>query len=149
MKKTTLIFYELHPINLLPILIASVFFRVVYWQSVFIPKWLQKRFEQIYQPGDFTQGEWGVKTASIFFQLKKIFPKNFYNKKYKDLNPQFIFAYAGYNLRSTELNAILGVNQLKSLNRNIKLRNRNHKIFLKNIDSNFWADYASGLRWRN
>ena len=81
MKKTTLIFYELHPINLLPILIASVFFRVVYWQSVFIPKWLQKRFEQIYQPGDFTQGEWGVKTASIFFQLKKIFPKNFYNKK--------------------------------------------------------------------
>ena len=28
--------------------------------------------------------------------------------KYKSLNPEFIFAYSGYNFRSTELNAIIG-----------------------------------------
>ena len=59
-----------------------------------------------------------------------------YNKKYKYLNPEFIFAYSGYNVRSTELNAVIGLNQLKSLDKNIKKRNINHSLFIDKIDKN-------------
>jgi CDP-6-deoxy-D-xylo-4-hexulose-3-dehydrase len=34
--------------------------------------------------------------------------KSFYREKYPDLNPQFIFSYPGYNMRSTEINAVIG-----------------------------------------
>ena len=60
--------------------------------------------------------------------------KKYYIKKYKDLNPQFIFSLPAYNVRSTEINAVLGLNQLKSLDNNILKRNRNFIFFLKQID---------------
>ena len=67
---------------------------------------------------------------------------NNYKNKYKSLNPEFIFAYSGYNFRSTELNAIIGLNQLKSLDKNIKKRNINHALFIKTIDSQkFQTDF--------
>ena len=56
-------------------------------------------------------------------------------KKYSDLNEKFIFIESGYNFRSTELNAVIGINQLKRLDYNNKLRNQNHKYFLNNLDS--------------
>ena len=42
----------------------------------------------------------------------KKFVKNIKNK-YPTLNPEFIFMYPTYNLRNTEINAIIGINQLK------------------------------------
>ncbi len=60
--------------------------------------------------------------------------KKFFSKNPNKLNNDFIFALAGYNLRNTEIGAVLGINQLKKLNNNIKLRNLNHKIFLENLD---------------
>ena len=60
--------------------------------------------------------------------------KKYYIKKYKDLNPQFIFSLPAYNVRSTEINAVLGLNQLKSLDNKILKRNRNFIFFLKQID---------------
>ncbi len=39
--------------------------------------------------------------------------KNEYVKKYPDLNPDFIFAFASHNMRSTELNAVLGIRATK------------------------------------
>ena len=60
--------------------------------------------------------------------------RNFYKKKFKNLNEEFIFFENGFNMRSTEINAVLGINQLKKLDRNIKLRNRNFKFFINNID---------------
>ena len=59
-----------------------------------------------------------------------------YNKKYPDLNPDFIFAFPAYNVRNNEIGAIMGRNQLKRLDENIHLRNRNFKLFLDNIDKN-------------
>lgn len=56
-------------------------------------------------------------------------------KKYKNLNTDFIFSFPSYNLRSTEINAIIGLNQLKRLNKNIAKRNYNFQFFLKNLDS--------------
>lgn len=58
--------------------------------------------------------------------------------KYKDLNSKFIFLYPGFNFRNTEIGAILGISQLKKLNKNIALRNRNNMYFVSNIDSAFF-----------
>lgn len=60
--------------------------------------------------------------------------KNKLQKKFSNLNKDFIFAYPGYNLRSTEINAIYGLNQLKRLNQNNRKRISNLKFFLNNID---------------
>ena len=59
-----------------------------------------------------------------------------YVNKYPDLNPEFIFAYPAFNIRSTELNAVIGLSQLPRLDENIRLRNENFRIFLDNLDSN-------------
>ena len=39
--------------------------------------------------------------------------KNKYYNEYTDLNPDFIFAFPAYNVRNTEIGAIIGRNQLK------------------------------------
>ena len=55
-------------------------------------------------------------------------------KKYPELSPKFIFLYSGYNFRNTEVGAIIGLSQLKSLDKNNKTRVKNFKSFLKFID---------------
>ena len=52
-----------------------------------------------------------------------------------DLNPLFTFAVAGFNMRSTELNAVLGLEQMKRLDYNIECRKNNLNTWLKNLDS--------------
>ena len=52
-----------------------------------------------------------------------------------ELNPDFIFAFAAYNTRNTEIGAIIGRSQLKRLDRTVKRRTRNLLRFLKQIDS--------------
>jgi len=50
-------------------------------------------------------------------------------------NPEFIFSYPAYNVRSTELNAVLGRSQLKKLDANNKKRTENFDLFLQELDS--------------
>jgi CDP-6-deoxy-D-xylo-4-hexulose-3-dehydrase len=70
--------------------------------------------------------------------------KERYRREHPDLNPDFIFAYPAYNVRSTELNAVLGRAQLKRLDRNNELRRRNLKLFLDNLDSaRYRTDFAT------
>ena len=65
-------------------------------------------------------------------------------KKYPKLSPKFIFLYQGYNFRNNEIGAVIGINQLKSLNKNNKLRQKNFKIFLNNLDqSKYRVDYKT------
>jgi CDP-6-deoxy-D-xylo-4-hexulose-3-dehydrase len=69
--------------------------------------------------------------------------KESYATQHSDLNPEFIFAYPGYNMRSTELNAVIGRSQLTRLNDNNQLRTRNLKLFLENLDpSKYQTDFA-------
>ena len=66
-------------------------------------------------------------------------------RKYSNLSPKFIFLYPSYNLRSTELSATIGINQLKKLDQNNKIRNRNLKFFLKKINGKlFQNDFEMG-----
>lgn len=54
-------------------------------------------------------------------------------RKYPELDPQFLFLTDGYNFRSTELNAVLGLEQLTRLDTNIEIRNRNFREFVNVI----------------
>lgn len=54
--------------------------------------------------------------------------------KLPDLNPEFVFMQDAYNMRSTELNAVLALNQLPRLDTNNALRKRNLDIFLDGLD---------------
>jgi CDP-6-deoxy-D-xylo-4-hexulose-3-dehydrase len=67
-----------------------------------------------------------------------------YTKEYPHLNPLFTFAVAGFNMRSTEINAVLGLEQLKRLDFNISKRKTNFKIWLENLDGEkFYKDYTT------
>jgi CDP-6-deoxy-D-xylo-4-hexulose-3-dehydrase len=59
-----------------------------------------------------------------------------------DLNKDFIFIAPAYNMRSTEINAVLALNQLKRLDENNIKRKRNLDIFLDNLDKNkYYVDF--------
>ena len=60
--------------------------------------------------------------------------KEKYYENYPDLNRDFIFAHAAYNMRNTEIGGILGLNQLPFLPSNVSIRNLNHLTFLKNLN---------------
>ena len=65
-----------------------------------------------------------------------------YVDNYPELNPLFTFAVPGYNVRSTELNAVLGLEQIKRLDYNIEARKINLDIWLSNLDSKlFFTDF--------
>src|SRR5207247_586752 len=63
--------------------------------------------------------------------------------EHPDLNPDFIFAHAGYNVRSTEINAVIGRSQLKRLDEGIRQRTANLRLFLDNLDPSLYqTDFA-------
>jgi CDP-6-deoxy-D-xylo-4-hexulose-3-dehydrase len=55
--------------------------------------------------------------------------------KNPDLNKDFIFLRPSHNFRSTELNAVLGLSQLKKLDKNNKNRIDNYNYFMSKLDS--------------
>jgi CDP-6-deoxy-D-xylo-4-hexulose-3-dehydrase len=57
-----------------------------------------------------------------------------YISAHRDLNEQFIFAFPAYNMRSTEIQAVIGRGQLKRLDGDIRKRNANLKLFLESLD---------------
>lgn len=57
-----------------------------------------------------------------------------YHRENPDLNPQFIFAFPAYNVRSSEVNAVIGRSQLPRLQSEIDERNANLKLFLSLLD---------------
>jgi CDP-6-deoxy-D-xylo-4-hexulose-3-dehydrase len=57
-----------------------------------------------------------------------------YKEKYPDLNPLFTFSVPGYNMRNQEINAVLGLEQLKRLDYNIWNRQDNFRVWLSCLD---------------
>ncbi len=60
--------------------------------------------------------------------------KEAYYKENPDLHPDFIFSFPAYNVRNTEIGGIMGLSQLKRLDKNIQRRTDNFHRFLKQID---------------
>ena len=64
--------------------------------------------------------------------LREAGDKNYENKiiqKNKSLSPKFIFMYPAYNMRSNEIPAVIGLNQIKRLDKNNELRKKILKFF--------------------
>jgi len=55
-------------------------------------------------------------------------------EKYPDVHPQFLFVTDGYNFRSMEINAVLGLSQLKNLDSSIVKRKNNLDRFINLLD---------------
>ena len=69
--------------------------------------------------------------------LRESTDKDFQNEilaKYPELNKDFVFIAAAHNFRSTELNAILGISQLKRLDENNIKRRENFDYFIQSLD---------------
>jgi CDP-6-deoxy-D-xylo-4-hexulose-3-dehydrase len=63
--------------------------------------------------------------------------------EFPDLNPDFIFAYPAHNMRSTELNGILGRSQLPRLESNNIKRTHNLNLFLEGLDpARYFTEFA-------
>ena len=74
-------------------------------------------------------------------------------KKYNvdEFNSQYTFYHTGFNLRSTDLQAFLGIGQLEKLPMVVKNRNENFKLYYELLDDSFWkpelrvSDYTSNF----
>ena len=68
--------------------------------------------------------------------------QEYYQTTFPELNPLFTFAVAGFNMRSTEINAVLGIEQMKRLDYNIARRTENLNVWLSWLDSSkFYLDF--------
>jgi len=63
-------------------------------------------------------------------------------RNYPELNPLFTFAVAGFNMRSTEINAVLGIEQMNRIDSNVDKRRHNFKVWLDNLDNHkFYTEF--------
>ena len=63
-------------------------------------------------------------------------------KENKNLSPKFIFLYPTLNFRNNEIGAVIGINQLKSLDKNNLQRAKNLKLFLELLDGKkYWKNF--------
>jgi CDP-6-deoxy-D-xylo-4-hexulose-3-dehydrase len=54
----------------------------------------------------------------------------------------FTFAVAGFNMRSTELNAVLGIEQMNRIDSYVEKRKHNLSVWLQNLDKHkFYTDF--------
>ncbi|MDB5902255.1 MAG: arnB [Betaproteobacteria bacterium] len=84
-----------------------------------------------------------LRSHGMVREAKSAQTKRRYHDAYPDLNPDFIFAFPSYNMRSTELNAIIGRAQLKRLDANNAIRTRNLTAFLAGLDpTRYRTDFA-------
>ena len=75
--------------------------------------------------------------------MEKKFKLKLENKyKIDEFRSLFTFFYSGFNFRSSDFNAQLGIEQLKKLNKICSIRHKNF-IYYKNKLSNFWAQDSS------
>jgi CDP-6-deoxy-D-xylo-4-hexulose-3-dehydrase len=67
-----------------------------------------------------------------------------YRERHPDLNPDFIFAYPAWNMRNTEIGAVIGRSQLKRLDANNRVRVKNLELFLSLLDpEKYFTDFRT------
>lgn len=62
-------------------------------------------------------------------------------KKYNvnNFKSLYTFYYPGFNLRATDLQAFIGINQMEKLNNIIESRNKNYITYIDGIKNDFWT----------
>jgi CDP-6-deoxy-D-xylo-4-hexulose-3-dehydrase len=59
-----------------------------------------------------------------------------------DLHPEFIFPELGYNFRSNELSAVIGLNQLKRIDSSIEERKSNFEYLVSKLNDSYFKDFT-------
>ncbi len=72
-----------------------------------------------------------------------------YSKKNPEIEKSFLFVTDGYNFRNTELGAVLGLSQLKRLDKFIQIRRNNYKQFVNIINKHSDKFYPVVYNWGN
>lgn len=73
----------------------------------------------------------------------------FYKQEWKkefnidEVREFYTFYYPGYNLRSTDLNAFLGIGQLKKMDEIVSIREDNFNLYKKYFDNQYWCQESS------
>jgi len=55
-----------------------------------------------------------------------------------EFNEQYTFYYSGFNLRSTDLQAFIGISQLDKYDSVMERRHANYNVYRENLDDKFW-----------
>lgn len=85
-----------------------------------------------------------LRSHGLVRELDSASRRNEYADEHPDLNPEFIFVYPGYNVRSTEINAVIGRSQLRRLDDGTRRRADNLRLFLENLDPHaYQTDFAT------
>jgi CDP-6-deoxy-D-xylo-4-hexulose-3-dehydrase len=93
---------------------------------------------------DFYETVRMLRSHGLVRELDSDSRKKEYADEHPDLNPDFIFAHAGYNVRSTEINAVIGRSQLRRLDEGVRRRTENLLLFLENLDPGAYrTDFAT------
>jgi CDP-6-deoxy-D-xylo-4-hexulose-3-dehydrase len=67
-----------------------------------------------------------------------------YRDAYPELHPEFIFAFPAYNVRGTEIQAVVGRSQLRRLDENNQRRRENLLLFLSRLDpAKYFTEFAT------
>ena len=85
--------------------------------------------EEMYELARMFRSHGMTREASLDTHLKYAKP---------DVNPLFTFAVPGYNMRSSEINAVLGLVQLPRLDYAVEKRIHNLKVWLENLDKDLY-----------
>jgi len=56
-----------------------------------------------------------------------------YSEENPDIDPAFLFMTDGYNFRNHEVCAVLGLSQIKRLDKNIEIRRKNYQYWMQNL----------------
>ena len=69
--------------------------------------------------------------------------KSRYHADYPSVNKDFFFVNPAYNMRSTEMNAVIGLSQLNRLSGNIQKRRDNFNYFISKLDTQkYYTDFT-------
>lgn len=83
-----------------------------------------------------------LRSHGMIREMTDIEMKNNIIQDNKNLNEDFIFLRPSHNFRSTELNAVIGLSQIKKLDANNDKRKLNFEYFIKNLNSKkFYTDF--------
>ena len=83
-----------------------------------------------------------LRSHGLVREMKLAVYKTLAAKTYPDLDPEFIFSHPAYNVRPTELNAVLGRAQLRRVDEQNAIRTNNLTVFLGALDRDkYRTDY--------
>jgi len=83
----------------------------------------------------------GIRAHGWARDMQKDFRKKL-EKKYNvnEFESLYTFYYSGFNFRSTDLNAALGIHQLKKINRISKIRHKNFYYYKEKLSDYWWQN---------